>query len=437
VYKENYITILMALLPGFIGNLNEYNQLITWLKLPNNVYGKFLSKDSIIIISGASGCGKSYGIRKAINESNKNMCYINKDECINSKDFKDLILKQTQSNILDQFNLVNTFNSISLEDTNNNLGSNPETVIFIDDIDTLLAVDRSFINNFNALITSNTVKAIKIVISCISSELKIILKSIIFGQIILLKTPSDNDIRLFLYITNNIQQSNQSNQSTNQVNTNLINECINTAKGDICVAQNIYTINSNTSKVCNISNKIIKNQDNFIKQTDIFPEVAKIYYMEDRSLIRKIVEQDPWLHPLRFHENIIHEFKQRKSTKEIKDKTYINILDNLCKWDQLMVASKGGDISYAIEQACISILLLTPIKRKKLADPPLDEFTRMFNYLSLRKKNMVSLYEGNFTWETIGSSRKKLYEGFIRKESITNKNKNKTRVRTNTKKLPI
>ena len=100
-----------------------------------------------------------------------------------------------------------------------------------------------------------------------------------------------------------------------------------------------------------------------------------------------------------------------------------------------MVASKGGDISCAVEQACNSILLLTPLKRKKLAEPPMDEFTRMFNYLSLRKKNMVSLYEGNFPWETIGSSRQKIYEGYVRKE--INTNKKKIRNCNNTKKLTI
>ena len=67
----------------------------------------------------------------------------------------------------------------------------------------------------------------------------------------------------------------------------------------------------------------------------------------------------------------------------------------------------------------------------------MDEFTRMFNYLSLRKKNMVSLYEGSFPWETIGSARKKIYETHIAKElkSALNesKMKNKIRTRNNTK----
>ena len=405
----------MSKLPGFVGNDNEYTQLVSWIKQPNSVFGNILTKECITIVSGSPGCGKSYGVQMAIKDANKNICYINKDECINSKDFKELILKQTLSNILDQFNLL----SVAGE-------SLKETVIFIDDVDTLLAIDRSFINNFNLLITCNTIRTIKIILSCISSELKIILKSIIFGQLILLKTPTDNDVRKLL---NNINVNNNENIF------NIVDESVKLSNGNISVAFNIYNLN-----IRKIRKDLFKDEDNekkCIESTDIFPEVAKIYFIEDRDLIRKVIEQDPWLHPLRFHENIIHEFKQRKGTKEQKDKLYSEILQHLCRWDQIMTLSKGGDISNAIEQACNTVILLTRLKRKKNADPPMDEFTRMFNYLSLRKKNMLSLYESTFPWETIGSTRKKIYDGFIRKELNATKNRSKVRVRNNTKKLSI
>ena len=426
-------------LPGFIGNENEYIQLVSWIKQPNSIFGNVLIKDCITIVSGAPGCGKTYGIQMAIKEANKNLCYINKDECINSKDFKELILKQTLSNILDQFNLL----AVAGE-------SLKETVIFIDDVDTLLAIDRSFINNFNLLITCNTIRTIKIILSCISSELKIILKSIIFGQVILLKTPTDNDVRKLLnnintkkFDTNdtiNMNDTNNMNDTINTIDTsnnisNIINDSVKLSNGNISVAFNIY--NLNVRKIRKDLFKIEDTTHKCVESTDIFPEVAKIYFIEDRSLIRKVIEQDPWLHPLRFHENIIHEFKQRKGTKEQKDKLYVEILEHLCRWDQIMTLSKGGDISHAIEQACNTVLLLTRLKRKKNADPPMDEFTRMFNYLSLRKKNMLSLYESTFPWETIGSTRKKIYDGYIRKELNATKNRSKVRVRNNTKKLSI
>jgi len=403
---------------GFVGNENEYNQLFNWINQPVSAFGKTLMKDCVCIISGGPGCGKTYGINKAINDAHKNICYINKDECVNSKDFKELLLKQTKSNILDQFNLLSLTNDAVAND--NTLAT--ETIVFIDDVDTLLSIDRSFINNFNLLITSNSIKSIKIIVSCITSEVKLILKSIIFGQLIILKPLSEYDIKHYLYNINN------NNQNVSNIDT-IINNTIKMCNGNLSVALNNYYL---TIRKERIHNQIDKSD----QTTDIFPEVAKIYFMEDRNLIRKIIELDPWLHPLRFHENIIHEFKQRKGTKDVKSDIYINILKNLCQWDQLMTNSKGGDITYAIEQGCNTVMLLTDIKRKKNAEEPMDEFTRMFNYLSLRKKNMVSLYEGNFPWETIGSSRKKIYEGYIRKEINSNKVR-KVRTRNNTKKLSI
>lgn len=405
----------MSVLPGFISNSDIYNQLVSWIAKPNSVFGKTLNKECVCIVSGCPGSGKTHGIKSAIVDANKHICYINKDECINSKDFKELLLKQTYSNIVDQFNLLNINNQCVTE-----------TVIFIDDVDTLLAIDRSFINNFNLLISCNTIKTIKIILSCISSELKVVLKSILFGQLLLLKSPTNDDIKTIIKNYTHTH-THTLNQYCPYIDT-VINDSVKSCNGNIYVAMNIFKLN--IQKYTNNDNK------KCIESTDIFPEVAKIYYLEDRSLIRKVVQQDPWLHPLRFHENIIHEFKQRNGSKDIKDKTYINILQNLCEWDQLMTNSKGGDISYAIEQSCSTIQILTRLKRKKTAEPPVDEFTRIFNYLSLRKKNIVTLYEGKFQWDTIGSMRKKIYDGIIRKETKLTKT-NKLRSKNNTKKLTI
>ena len=40
----------------------------------------------------------------------------------------------------------------------------------------------------------------------------------------------------------------------------------------------------------------------------------------------------------------------------------------------------------------------------------MDEFTRMFNYLSLKKKNAVALYTPEFPWISIGSYCKHFYD---------------------------
>ena len=47
----------------------EYNQLFNWIQQPITSFGKILMKDCICIISGGPGCGKTYGINKAINDA--------------------------------------------------------------------------------------------------------------------------------------------------------------------------------------------------------------------------------------------------------------------------------------------------------------------------------------------------------------------------------
>ena len=85
---------------GFVGNENEYNQLFNWIKQPISSFGKILMKDCVCIISGGPGCGKTYGINKAIHNANKNICYINKDECINS--IRALILSRASNKLINE-----------------------------------------------------------------------------------------------------------------------------------------------------------------------------------------------------------------------------------------------------------------------------------------------------------------------------------------------
>jgi hypothetical protein len=366
---------------GFIGNSSAYAELLDWLRLDiSSTYPK-LNKDCICLITGGSGVGKTYGTLHAIENANKTVRAINKDECTNSKELKELILKHTRSNVLQQFEQLQK-------------SEKKECIIFVDDIETLLAVDRSFINNLNTLTNSGEVKCVRIIATCNLSELKVITKSMMYGKLITLETPKESAIDSFL---------NEIIMPSNLKHKTLLYEISNQCEGNLSTALNMASIRLNTSATSG-------------QQTDLFPEVAKIYNMTSRNELRSIVEQDPWLHPLRFHENIIHEFKIRRGNKSAKEQTYISILTSLCEWDQHMSHSKGYDLGVGIEMACNSMLKLLPFPKFKNAEPSMDEFTRMFNYLSLRKKNILNMYEGEFPWHTVGSFYKKLNDARVRKE---------------------
>ena len=106
----------------FIANTAQYVELLEWLN--EDVVHPRLCPACVCIVSGNSGIGKSHGIQMAVEEANKTIRVINKDECTKSKDFKDILYKYTRCNVMDQFSDVNV--------------SKRGMVIFIDDIETIL-----------------------------------------------------------------------------------------------------------------------------------------------------------------------------------------------------------------------------------------------------------------------------------------------------------
>ena len=102
---------------------------------------------------------------------------------------------------------------------------------------------------------------------------------------------------------------------------------------------------------------------------------------------------DPWLIPLRFHENLIKELKIRKSTIKKNNEYYNKFMHNLLFFDLLMYKNS---INIASEFFTSSIYHLTqmPIKSKQISD--ISVFTKMLSYLSLQKKYMKKSYSTNF-----------------------------------------
>lgn len=378
---------------GFLGNDARFAELVQWLDGDVKQFGT-LCQECVCVVTGGAGVGKSHGIVQAIARVDKDVRIINAIETINSNDFKEFLHKQTTCNILDQFDNSHARRGI---------------VIFIDDIETLLAADRSFINKFNLLLTSKNNKPVRIVASCSIYDVKAVTKNMLYDKIITLEKPSPADIEQFLLKNEAVVAADgfDAGEGAAKEKVSKISKIAVECDGNLSTAINRLGMYLKTS----------------VNKTDIYPEVAKIYNIHDRKQLFTILEQDPWLHPLRFHENLIFEFGLRKGSKLAKEQMNIKILQGLCEWDQLMSHTKGGDMTEALEHACSTMLQLTSLPKIKNAAPSMDEFTRMFNYLSLRKKNLINLYEGGFPWYMIGSSYKKVNDAKVRKEVKNAKSK--------------
>jgi hypothetical protein len=85
------------------------------------------------------------------------------------------------------------------------------------------------------------------------------------------------------------------------------------------------------------------------------------------------------------------------------------------------------------------MLLIRDYPRKKTYQScaSVDEFTRMFNYLSLKKKNQLALYDAQktkFPWNEIGSMNKKIYDVSMKNYTKMNSSTSKQAVGGRSKK---
>ena len=392
---------------GFIGNDAAGQDLINWCKEP--VVHPRLCKECVCVVAGGPGTGKSYGV-KYITESIKKQVYVlNKDGCNNSKDFKEYLIKLVTSNVVLKF-------------SNTHLD---ECVLFIDDVDTLLAADRTFINSFNLLYSAD-IPGLRIIMTCNISEFKTVTKNLQYDKSVILNKIHIKDIVAFI-----THQTHTQTHTHTEIETVIepikIKEIAIDCQGNLSVAMNMMELCKSSTHTTHIDTDT--DTDSYSKRSkktpDVFSEVANIYRLTSREDIRGVFEQDPWLHPLRFHENLLHELQSRHGSVKKKTLTYVHILKNLCIWDQMMACAKGSDMSFGIEQATNTAIALSDIPRIKThnAVESVDNFTRMFNYLSLKKKNQLAIYDtqspyqvNDFPWQHVGSVHKRVYE--LQRKSI-------------------
>jgi hypothetical protein len=351
----------------FVGNHIAYEELLGWLKKDLQQNAK-LSYDSVCLVSGASGIGKTTGVIKAVESLNQKLIKIDCTSCINSKDFKDILLKVATSDLIAQ-----------LEHTS------IERVILIDELEAFVSLDRTFVNSFVNILDSKSFRNIKIIITCSLPDLKFFAKC----KIISLYYPKEADIIVFL------------RNEFPMLSYSTILEIAESCNGNISSA-----IMTARFEIIGVNNDHVST----IASPDFIPDVAALFTDISKEKTTCILIQDPWLHPLRFHENILCELKQRKGLQILKYNIYFKILTGMCEWDQMMSFFKGKDLLIPTEYVTSLIQTVKVLQNKKNHIPNVNNFTRLFNYLSLKKKNKIALYSHEFPWNTLSNVHRNIIE---------------------------
>lgn len=331
------------------GNSEQYTLIKEWIIAQFNRNDVKISLDNFLFVTGDSGIGKSYSIKEICESLNLHVIYLTTNNCSNSSELNDNIIKSTTSSMLQIL-------------TNN---IKPKIMI-IDEFDSMMAIDRTINTTLLNILTEKKIKPIPII--CISS-IEIVKKIGTIKkkcQIVKLDTP--NDTELFDLLTKLFPDKSE------QIITNMIK-------------------NSN----CNLALCVHNLRTNCCHHYDARDKILNIQYLYgnefNRNNMISILLNDPWLIPLRFHENLINELKIRRSTIKKSHMYYKQFISNFLFFDILMYKNII-DIASHFFTSSIQPLTQMPKKTNKISD--ISGFTKMLSYLSLQKKYIKKSYSSNF-----------------------------------------
>jgi hypothetical protein len=329
------------------GNKEIYSSIISWLR--NFNYKIKISTDSCIIVTGKTCVGKTYSINKICNYLNYEIININNNNCFNSEQLNDVIFKSATSSLLQVLT-----------------GNIRNKVIVIDNFDCIYISDKTINTTLLKILTDGKIKNIPII--CISNN-EIIKK---IGDIKKNCKIYDIAVPTKEEVIENI--NNMSGHSKKQLG-------------------HLYDLsNGNMQKIfCDVQ----RNSDEILYEEHVENDCdINILYLNifDRNQVIRIINKDPWMIPLKFHENIIIELDNRKISLKNKIEYYKNFIEIMCLYDYYMFKNNN--------EACITIFAsnvyyLSLFKYKKGAVSNIGKFTKMLSYLSLQKKNIKQTYKCN------------------------------------------
>ena len=337
------------------GNHNIYSDILVWLRTFN--YDTKISVKSCVIVAGATSIGKTYSINKIASHLNYEIIGIDNNNCYNSQFLKDIIQKSTSSSFIQI--LTNNFQ---------------KKVVIIDNFDSLFIADKTINITLLKILLENKLKNIPII--CISNN--DIIKKI--GDIkklcalYLMTTPNNEDITELLLRT---ATADATASATSAIADNISKCCLNS--------------NGNLNKLFrDIDN--INNDRLYSDSVENTSDINILYGNEfNRQLTKRIIAKDPWMIPLKFHENLISNLNNRILPLNKYNEYYKGFMNIMCLYDYYMFKD---NIEFCVELFASKVYYLSVFKYKKNATVKsnIGNFTKMLSYLSLQKKNIKNNY---------------------------------------------
>ena len=342
------------------GNHNIYSDILVWLRTFN--YDTKISVKSCVIVAGATSIGKTYSINKIASHLNYEIIGVDNNNCYNSQFLKDIIQKSTSSSFIQI--LTNNFQ---------------KKVVIIDNFDSLFIADKTINITLLKILLENKLKNIPII--CISNN--DIIKKI--GDIkklcalYLMTTPNNEEITELLLRTATADATATATSATSTIAaTDNISKCCLNSNGNL---------NKLFRDIDNINNDRLYSDS--VENTS---DINILYGNEfNRQLTKRIIAKDPWMIPLKFHENLISNLNNRILPLNKYNEYYKGFMNIMCLYDYYMFKD---NIEFCVELFASKVYYLSVFKYKKNATVKsnIGNFTKMLSYLSLQKKNIKNNY---------------------------------------------
>jgi len=329
------------------GNIQKYDEIVSWIQSKTQDYVSKICFDDVLFVTGNSGIGKTYSIKKICQDLTLFVTYISSNICYNSNELIDHIIKASSSSLLQTL-------------TNNH---NPK-IIIIDDFDSIITIDRTVNSSLINLLTTMRIKRIPII--CISSCEVIKRVGSIKNKckIIELFDPESDDVQK-------------------------------TLKQKFPKCKNIKKIVKNNKNLSQCIKQIEYSETDFFDNMDDLINVNILYGNDfQRNRITKTILTDPWIIPLRFHENIIIELKNRKITISKCNILYKHFLINFIIYDMMMYKTNSSNLVVDYFTSIIYDFLNLENKKDKRCN--IANFTKILSFISLQKKNIKRNYTKSF-----------------------------------------
>lgn len=319
--------------------MSLFNNQWIWREVESLVTAEQKAFDAIAIL-GPSGIGKTYQMQQLIDALELDAYWIHSSNCTNSKELRDMIQKGFKTNLLSNLAQVKT-----------------KKVVIIDELEVFVQMDRMMMSVLSDVLQEfRSSKGNLILIGDSLLDKKV---SSLKGTVKVLECsmPSHSDV--FVWCKDRAPKS---------MKKTLIMEIAEASNGNPGYALEM------------------------IKAKSVTSSMGTKQVVTDLESTRRKLTDDPWLYPLRFHENLIKQLNKKKGTKQQKSANYQRLLTALCDWDYMMANTE--DPVYAMEHIAMCICeYYTKLEYKKGQDKDAsDDFTKVFSNLSLQKKQERSLY---------------------------------------------